>query len=761
MEPLSRKLELNSAIVRNPLTVKPAATIIDAITQMSGVRTFCETTNISDGQINRIHLEARSSCVLVVENGQLLGILTERDIVRLSAQQCLLENLTIREVMIHPVVTLCESAFTDVLSAINLLQQRRIRHLPIINEQNGLVGLLTNESLGQSSCHVEFLRLRLVSEVMTPKVVSAQPESSMLEIAKLMATNRVSSVVIVQASGSPVNSHQIPVGIVTERDLVQFQALGLNLETCLARTVMSTPIFTVKVDDSLWTVWQIIEQRWIRRLAVTGDRGELLGIVTQTSLLQALNPLELYKLAEVLEKKLVLLESENIRLLQNRTVELEQQIADQVRESTQALEQLNAELEQRVEQRTAELQERETKLTESNQQLARATRLKDEFLANMSHELRTPLNAVLGMTEGLQEQVFGPINNQQLKALQTIERSGSHLLELINDILDLAKIESGQVELKYEPTAINLICQASLNFIRQQALKKRIQLEIKLLPNLPDLLVDERRIRQVLINLLSNAVKFTPEGGCITLEVIELPLDLSTDLLPQQFIRIAVSDTGIGIASENISRLFQPFIQIDSALNRQYSGTGLGLSLVKHLVELHGGSVGLTSVLGKGSCFTIDLPCGAAAISLSDTTTIEESGITVAPLTAETFDRAPLILMAEDNESNIATISSYLEAKGYRMILAQDGQEAINLARSDQPDLILMDIQMPGMNGLEAIRQIRLDPALATIPIIALTALAMTDDRARCLAAGANEYLPKPVKLKQLVTTIQGFLATY
>ncbi len=405
----------------------------------------------------------------------------------------------------------------------------------------------------------------------------------------------------------------------------------------------------------------------------------------------------------------------------------------------------------------------EARLTESNQQLAisndrlaRATRLKDEFLANMSHELRTPLNAILGMTEGLQDQVFGTLNPQQLKALQTIERSGNHLLALINDILDLSKIEAGQITLDCTPTPISPLCQSSLAFIKQQAAQKQIRLEIKLQPNLPDLLVDERRIRQALINLLNNAVKFTPEGGQITLAANQIAQTASQSGC---WIQFSVIDTGIGIAPENIAKLFQPFVQIDSALNRQYAGTGLGLSLVKRIVELHGGQVGLTSQLGAGSCFTIDLPCHT---SFSP----QLEAVTPSQLTPDTSDGglagiapAPLILLAEDNEANISTISGYLNARGYNILLAKNGQEVIEMAKAQQPDLILMDIQMPGIDGLEATQQIRHDRALAKIPIIAMTALAMAGDRERCLKAGANEYLTKPIKLKQLAATIQQFLA--
>ncbi|GBO56105.1 circadian input kinase A [Pseudanabaena sp. lw0831] len=421
-------------------------------------------------------------------------------------------------------------------------------------------------------------------------------------------------------------------------------------------------------------------------------------------------------------------------------------------------------------QDVTERRQTELKLAESNKELSifneelgRATRLKDEFLANMSHELRTPLNAILGMTEGLQEKVFGDINERQLKALQTVERSSNHLLELINDILDIAKIESGQMVLDCNLCNVAHLCQSSLAFIKQQAVKKRIQLEIKLLINLPSLLIDERRIRQVLINLLSNAVKFTPEGGRITIEVSQLSSDPVTDDFPwQHFLHIAVIDTGIGISPENIKKLFQPFIQVDSALNRQYEGTGLGLALVKRIVELHGGRVGLTSELGVGSRFTIDLPCTLDTPSLSNMTAgFELTDIPELDSSQcnQPFTRSPLILIAEDNEANISTFSSYLNAKGYRLLIARNGQEAIELTKAHQPELILMDIQMPIINGLEAIRQIRLDPSFAEIPIIALTALAMTGDREKCLEAGANDYLTKPVKLKQLVKIIHQLLA--
>ncbi|MEB3885432.1 PAS domain S-box protein [Lyngbya sp. CCY1209] len=395
--------------------------------------------------------------------------------------------------------------------------------------------------------------------------------------------------------------------------------------------------------------------------------------------------------------------------------------------------------------------ETEARLRKTNEELQRATRLKDEFLANMSHELRTPLNAILGMTEGLQEEVFGPLNDSQKKSLKTVEGSAHHLLELINDILDLAKIEAGQMELDRAPTAIEPLCRASLTFVRQQAHKKGIRLDVQIPPGLPDLVIDERRIRQVLINLLNNAVKFTPDRGTVTLRVSWE----NTSKTPGA-VRFVVADTGIGISPEHLEKLFKPFTQIDSALNRQYEGTGLGLSLVKRIVELHGGDVSVASDMGKGSRFSVHLPCDDILMRVPK---LPASGPPESLNSPDEIAAAnPRILLAEDNEANTLTLSSYLQAKGYRVTVAKDGEEAIRAVEAECPDLILMDIQMPKMDGLEAIRRIRNHPNFAGVPIVALTALAMDGDREKCLAAGADEYLPKPVKLKQLTAMIQDFL---
>ncbi len=411
-----------------------------------------------------------------------------------------------------------------------------------------------------------------------------------------------------------------------------------------------------------------------------------------------------------------------------------------------------------------ELHQANGRLKSTNSELERATRLKDEFLANMSHELRTPMNAILGMSEILQEQVFGPLNERQLKHVATIERSGEHLLSLINDILDVSKISAGKLELDISNVNVATLCQSSLVFVKQSAHDKQIQLEVQLPPEFVQMAVDERRMRQVLINLLNNAVKFTPVGGQVILRVTQLNSATDGDGL-----ELAVIDTGIGIASEQQNQLFQPFVQLDSSLNRQYEGTGLGLTLVKQIVELHGGTISLESEIGQGSCFVVQLPCISCFLSEPPITQSIDSLMALPPsLPAEESlsTSSPLILLAEDNPDNISTFSNYLIAKGYQIMVAENGLEALAILEDCPPervqpvlpDLILMDIQMPKMDGLATISHIRSRPEFDKIPIIALTALAMAGDRERCLAVGANEYLTKPVKLQELHHTIQRYL---
>jgi PAS domain S-box-containing protein len=394
----------------------------------------------------------------------------------------------------------------------------------------------------------------------------------------------------------------------------------------------------------------------------------------------------------------------------------------------------------------------EEAMQRANVEMERALRMKDEFMANMSHELRTPLNAILGLSETLGEQVLGPLNDRQLNSVQIVEASGRHLLALINDILDLSKIEAGAVSLDMALVDVPSICQASLLFVKQSAFKKGIKLTSQLDTQVKWITADERRLKQMLVNLLTNAVKFTPTGGQVELGVI--------GDIEKRTTRFCVRDTGIGISVEDQAHLFKPFVQVDSSLTRAYEGTGLGLALVARMAEMHGGSVSLESQVGKGSCFTIEVPW-SEAMQVRDG--VQPEAITTTTETTEppkSTASSPLILIAEDNEANILTLSMYLESKEYRVAIARHGGEAFDMARTEHPALILMDIQMPVLDGLEVTRRLRREPdsQVANIPVIALTALAMVGDRERALAAGANEYLSKPVNLKELVKLIDRYI---
>ena len=411
----------------------------------------------------------------------------------------------------------------------------------------------------------------------------------------------------------------------------------------------------------------------------------------------------------------------------------------------ESLRRSNIQLEQRVLERTKEL-------NRTNAELERANRAKDEFLATMSHELRTPLNSILGLSESLLEQRRGSLNEQQQNSLRIIESSGHHLLDLINDILDLSKIEAGMFVLHLEPISVDETCRSSLAFVNAQAIKKSITLTYTNDTQVTRIMADPRRLKQILVNLLSNAVKFTPEHGKVLLHIHGDP--------GQDLIQFSVIDTGIGIAPENLKRLFQPFVQLDSSLNRQYQGTGLGLALVQRLADLHGGSIQVVSEPGRGSRFTVNLLCQQEEAASREAHQPVPQVQSLLPIPrADAAQATPisqgLILLAEDNMANILTISEYLESHGFKVIVAHDGFEAITQAQTNHPNLILMDIQMPVINGLDAITRLRQEPQFASTPMIALTALAMPGDRERCLQAGATEYWSKPVSLKLLAKTIE------
>jgi len=388
-----------------------------------------------------------------------------------------------------------------------------------------------------------------------------------------------------------------------------------------------------------------------------------------------------------------------------------------------------------------ELKATQLELEATNAELVQANRLKDEFLATMNHELRTPLNAILGMTTALQQQTLGALTHRQQKTLEIIQYSGTHLLDIVNDILDLSKIESGVKKLRCTPTSVLDLCQSAISLIQPQAREKKLTVETKLPSLLLNILVEERLLRQVLINLLSNAVKFTPEGGKVTLEVQFPPMQ------GENWISFMIQDTGIGIAQEDLDKIFQPFVQIDGALNRQYQGTGIGLSLVKRIVERHEGKVKVSSEKGKGSCFWVELPCVIAR----ERDTCETPAIT----RENQAELAPTVLLIEPDAAELMTMSNYLEAKGYRVQLAQTLEQALATLKAQVPDLAVFTWEGSEEKGLEAMQTIKQYQS-QSLPIIAIAPQSLSApyqwqiETAHCLS--------KPIKLQSLAITIQDTL---
>jgi PAS domain S-box-containing protein len=433
----------------------------------------------------------------------------------------------------------------------------------------------------------------------------------------------------------------------------------------------------------------------------------------------------------------------NAALFQRLQTEL-----DERRQAEENIRLLNANLEKRVLERTADL-------SRANTNLAQASRSKDDFLASMSHELRTPLSAILTLTESMQEGTYGTLSERMVKPVQIITESGQHLLNLINDILDISKIEAGKLEAQIATLDVETLCQSSLRLVRNQAFKKNQHIEFDFDPRVSVMQADPRLMKQMLVNLLINAIKFTHENGQIGLVVRGHP--------SENILKFTVWDTGIGIDTTHAHRLFQPFVQADSGLARQYGGTGLGLSLVYRMAELQGGGIYLESVPGEGSRFTVSMPwdeqeqAGRSSYSMEPASSSQPEISQPTPSGDERTTNAgmPLLLIVEDHPGIQTTYADFLTQHNFNIIFAGNGVEAIQRVHDSRPDLILMDVQLPGMDGLEVTNRLRASNDFHDISILILTALAMPGDRERCLASGADDYLTKPVQLNQLIETIQ------
>ena len=409
-----------------------------------------------------------------------------------------------------------------------------------------------------------------------------------------------------------------------------------------------------------------------------------------------------------------------------------------------------------IEQRTEDLQKTEIDLLEANEQMQKAmqnsteaAQTKSEFLARMSHEIRTPMNAIIGMTDLLlgSEQ---KLTKEQVNYLEMVKTSSDSLLTIINDILDFSRIEAGMMEISPITFGIRKVLDNVFGLLSSRSKEKGIKLKVKIHPNVPDLVnCDPTRLGQVLINLIGNSIKFTPSRGVIALHVRYLFGAGEDDSL-----MFTIADSGVGIPENRKNEIFESFQQADSSISHKFGGTGLGLSICSSLVNMMGGEIWVESKIGMGSIFNFTIKLGAAKPVaeniVNEEVVIREAGASQANLN---------ILLAEDNRVNQALAVKILENRGHSVTVANNGMEVIDRL-SDRLgfDLILMDCQMPVMNGIDATKKIRQTNDGLYIPIIALTANAMSDDQDKCIDAGMDGYVSKPINTKKLFGEIDRVL---
>ena len=402
----------------------------------------------------------------------------------------------------------------------------------------------------------------------------------------------------------------------------------------------------------------------------------------------------------------------------------------------------------------------ERTLQEKNIELEHASRMKSGFLATMSHELRTPLNSVIGFSEALKDGLMGELGQAQQEAIGDIFTSGEHLLSLINDILDLSKVEAGMMAVELEDVDLQQLLTNALSIVRDKAAARRIELALDLDPDLGVTQMDSRKAKQIIYNLLSNAVKFSDQGGRVTVRARRVPRVIVgtiegawpvrsfplADNDCAEFVEISVADTGMGISEADTAKLFQAFTQIDSSLARRFEGTGLGLAMVKQMTELLGGSVAVASAVGAGSCFVAWVPLRTGAPTSAANGEARQEAV---PADPRAIDRVALVV--EDDERAADLVALLLETEGLRVLRAHSAEVALEVAADQELSLITLDVQLPGMSGWEFLALIRDDAALAQVPVVIISGAAEGNIAVR---QGAAAILHKPIRRADLTASL-------
>jgi signal transduction histidine kinase/CheY-like chemotaxis protein len=410
-------------------------------------------------------------------------------------------------------------------------------------------------------------------------------------------------------------------------------------------------------------------------------------------------------------------------------------LMDEIQQKHRELEQHSAELEQTVAQRTEELHH-------AMEAAEGANRAKSGFLANMSHELRTPMNAIIGYSEMLMEDAEDDGNQDAFDDLKKIHGAGKHLLALINDVLDLSKIEAGKMDVYLETFEIETLVEGVVSTIDTLVQKNQNRLAVEVDPSLAEMRADVTKVRQALFNLLSNAAKFTHEG--------EIALRVQAEQVDgESWVHMSVSDSGIGIPPEKIDHVFEEFSQADDSTTRDYGGTGLGLPISRRFCRMMGGDITVASVVGEGSTFSIRLPL-VVRDAPAEAEATDDSPAAVIPKPGD----EPVVLVIDDDPNALDLLGRTLQGAGVRVVTSGDGQEALNLARTLRPAAITLDVLMPGMDGWEVLGELKADPRTRDIPVIMVT---MTDDRNLGYALGATEFLTKPVGRDALVALLDRY----